>query len=61
MKLASYEGVQTTGKIKNLIGLNDEIKNRNVIVVEDIVDTGNTIYSVSEQLKKHLTKHFEPK
>ena len=48
VKLASYEGVQTTGKIKNLIGLNDEIKNRNVIVVEDIVDTGNTIYILDE-------------
>ncbi|MDA9808935.1 hypoxanthine phosphoribosyltransferase [Flavobacteriales bacterium] len=59
VKLASYEGVQTTGKIKNLIGLNDEIKNRNVIVVEDIVDTGNTIYSVSEQLKKHHPSSVE--
>lgn len=47
------------GKIKNLIGLNDEIKNRNIIVVEDIVDTGNTIYSVSEQLKKHHPSSVE--
>ncbi len=51
VKVASYEGTSSTGKIKQLIGLNEEIKGRTVVVLEDIVDTGNTIENVWEQLK----------
>ena len=51
VKVASYEGTSSTGKIKQLIGLNEEIKGRTVVVIEDIVDTGNTIENVWEQLK----------
>lgn len=42
-KLASYHGTSTTGTVKNLIGLNENIENRHVIIVEDIVDTGHTL------------------
>ncbi len=52
VKLASYEGDQTSGKVKQLIGLNEEIKGRTVVVLEDIVDTGITINNIEEQLKK---------
>lgn len=48
VKLASYEGTATTNAVKQLIGLNQNLKGRNVIIIEDIVDTGNTI----EELKK---------
>lgn len=51
VKLASYEGDQTTGKVKQLIGLNEEIEGRTVVVLEDIVDTGITIKNIEEQLK----------
>ncbi len=51
MKLASYEGTATTGKVQQLIGINEEIKGRSVVIVEDIVDTGNTIEDILEQLK----------
>lgn len=54
VKLASYEGTNSTGSIKNLIGLNGEVTNRTVIILEDIVDTGNTlqeIYSLFEDKK----------
>lgn len=52
MKLASYEGTSSTGTIKQLIGINEEIKGRTVVIIEDIVDTGNTIENISEQLKE---------
>ena len=48
VKLASYEGTSTTGEIKQLIGLNQNLEGRSVVIIEDIVDTGNTI----EELKK---------
>lgn len=51
IKLASYEGTSTTGVVKELIGLNESIKGRNVVVLEDIVDTGITISNVIDQLK----------
>src|ERR1043166_5987848 len=51
VKLASYEGTTSTGKVKQLIGLNEDLKGRTVVVVEDIVDTGNTIENVWDQLK----------
>lgn len=59
VKLASYEGLNSTGNIKNLIGLNDNLNGRNIVIVEDIVDTGNTIYSVTEEIKNHKPESVE--
>lgn len=50
VKLSSYEGEDTTGKVKTLIGLNADIKGRYVVVVEDIVDTGLTMLGLLKQL-----------
>ncbi len=52
-KFSSYEGMQTTGKVKELIGLTADIKDRDIIIVEDIVDTGITM--------SHLVPQFEAK
>ncbi|MCH5221765.1 MAG: hypoxanthine phosphoribosyltransferase [Muribaculaceae bacterium] len=52
IRLKSYEGTSSAGVVKELIGLNESIEGRTVIVVEDIVDTGNTIYRLIEDLKK---------
>ncbi len=43
IKLASYKGVRSTGHVTTAIGLDHEIFNRHVIIVEDIVDTGKTL------------------
>ena len=43
VKMASYEGTESTGKVNELIGINENLEGRNVILVEDIVDTGNTL------------------
>ena len=51
VKLASYSGTKTSGEVKQLIGLNENIQDRTVVVLEDIVDTGITINKIQEQLK----------
>ena len=56
LKLASYQGTTSTGNIKRLIGINEDIKDKTVVVIEDIVDTGNTLDSIIKQLRG-----YEPK
>lgn len=51
LKYTSYEGTCTTGKAKQLIGLNESLEGRNVIIAEDIVDTGITMVEVKKILK----------
>ena len=50
VKLASYQGTSSSGTIKELIGWNEEIKNKTVVIVEDIVDTGNTLERIVGEL-----------
>ena len=52
VKLASYQGTNTTGNIREVIGLNVDITGRPVIIVEDIVDTGLTMAHMLETLKR---------
>lgn len=52
IRLKSYEGTESTGAVKEVIGLREDIKDRTLIIVEDIVDTGNTIYRLINQLKE---------
>jgi hypoxanthine phosphoribosyltransferase len=51
VKVASYDGTASTGKIKQLIGIDEDLKGRTVVVIEDIIDTGTTIENVVKQLK----------
>ncbi|MFA6334458.1 MAG: hypoxanthine phosphoribosyltransferase [Bacteroidales bacterium] len=50
IKLSSYSGVESTGEIKQIIGLNQPLKGRSVIIIEDIVDTGATIVELHKIL-----------
>jgi hypoxanthine phosphoribosyltransferase len=50
VKLASYQGTSSTGSIKELIGWNEDMVNKKVIVVEDIVDTGATLERIVNEL-----------
>ena len=52
VKVSSYEGDKSTGEVKKEIGLNIDLKNRDVIVVEDIVDTGATLRYLLDMIKK---------
>lgn len=51
VKLSSYSGTSTTGNVKELIGLNENIKDRTVVLLEDIVDTGITITNTIKQVE----------
>jgi hypoxanthine phosphoribosyltransferase len=50
IKLASYEGTSSTGRVNELIGLSENISGRHVVIIEDIVDTGNTLAKIYDLL-----------
>ena len=52
MRVASYEGTSSSGQVKELIGLPANIKDRDIIVVEDIVDTGLTLTHILKMIKQ---------
>jgi adenylate kinase len=67
VKMASYEGVNSSGKIKHLVGINEDLTGKTVVILEDIIDTGNTlaeIYDIfqDKQVKKLMvaTLFFKP-
>jgi hypoxanthine phosphoribosyltransferase len=53
VKLASYQGFKSSGKIKVLIGLMNNLKGKNVIILEDIVDSGRTMKQMLKSLEEH--------
>jgi hypoxanthine phosphoribosyltransferase len=59
VKLSSYEGTQTTNQVKQLIGLNENLEGRTVVIVEDIIDTGNTIEELKAIFKGKNVKHLK--
>lgn len=52
MRVASYEGTASSGNVKELIGLPDNIEGRDIIIVEDIVDTGLTLTHILKTIKE---------
>jgi hypoxanthine phosphoribosyltransferase len=59
IKMASYEGISSTNEVKQLIGLNQDLTGRTVVIIEDIVDTGNTLVELKELFKQQNVKHFK--
>lgn len=56
LKVASYQGTTSSGNVRQLIGINEDIKGKTVVIIEDIIDTGITIDNITRQLVG-----FEPK
>lgn len=59
VKMASYEGMNSTNDVKQLIGLNQDLTGRSVVVIEDIIDTGHTIVELKALFKKQNPKHLK--
>jgi len=59
VKLASYEGTKSTGKIKQLVGVNENLEGRTVVILEDIIDTGNTLQEIYEIFKDKKLKQLK--
>lgn len=59
VKISSYEGTQSTGTIKQKLGIDFDITNRDIIIVEDIVETGNSISYMMEYLKEFNPRSIE--
>lgn len=59
VKVSSYNGTQSTGQLKTLIGLEESLFNQHIVLVEDIVDTGLTLQKIVEELRALGTKSVE--
>ena len=59
IKLASYVGMDSTGEVKELLGLSEDLKDRTVIILEDIIDTGNTLSKIYDTFEKLSVKELK--
>ncbi len=59
VKLKSYDGTQSSGEVKQLVGVTSDLQNKKILVVEDIIDTGLTLTHLLQTLKKHGCESIE--
>ena len=59
VKLASYEGTSSTEKVKQLVGINENLEGRTVVILEDIIDTGNTLQEIYNIFKDKKVKQLK--
>ena len=53
LKVSSYQGTGSTNRINQLIGLNQDIQGMDIVILEDIIDTGITLETIIRELKQH--------
>jgi hypoxanthine phosphoribosyltransferase len=58
LKVASYQGTSSSGTVKRLIGVNEDIENKIVVILEDIIDSGITMEYLLKQLKGYEPKEI---
>lgn len=59
VKFSSYQGTNSTGQLKSLIGIEESLFGQNILIIEDIVDTGLTLQKIVTELKTLGTKSVE--
>jgi hypoxanthine phosphoribosyltransferase len=59
LKLTSYSGASSSGEVKELIGLNEVIAGRTVVILEDIIDSGSTIAEIKKLLMQKGAKEVK--
>lgn len=59
VKLASYQGLESTDVVNQLIGINEDLKGRTVIILEDIIDTGATLHKIYEIFRNKEVKELK--
>jgi hypoxanthine phosphoribosyltransferase len=59
VKVSSYSGTSSTGQVNTLIGLEESLFNQDIIIVEDIVDSGLTLQKITEELRNRGAKSVE--
>ncbi|MDX2414687.1 MAG: hypoxanthine phosphoribosyltransferase [Bacteroidales bacterium] len=52
LKLSSYDGMESTGNVRRLIGLNEDLRGKTVVVIEDIIDSGRTLQGIISDLNE---------
>ena len=59
VKVSSYQGMNSTGRVDEVIGVTQPLKNKHVVILEDIVDTGNTVEELKAIFKEKKVKHLK--
>ncbi len=59
VKMASYEGMNSSGKVKHLVGVNEDLTGKTVIILEDIIDTGGTLAEIYEIFRDKNVKQLK--
>lgn len=59
VKLSSYEGLSSSGQLSQVIGLPKELEGKDVLVIEDIIDSGFTVYKFMEMIRKKGVRSVE--
>ncbi len=59
VKLSSYEGIESSQTVNELIGINEDLKGRTVVILEDIIDTGSTLHKIYDIFKNKNVKQLK--